>query len=496
MIIGLISASPTYPAYRYMLKPNTHATWAKTDIITNSDGIRDRREFSDKNKDTFRILAIGDSITFGMGVDQNETYPRQMEYLLNKYKENNKIYEVINAGISGFNANNEATLLKYLNSRYKPDLTLWVITENDFDDPLSVNDKGRMTHSKPDYAATSAWLTLAWGLEGTYIYADNFLMSMRERHQCWALGKKYAEKKTMLGKIDSILRKRSYLYCFSVNRLEGTYNHDNKAYNPDERIIEKFSNIFISPYYKKRFDNAVLKGIKAAKESNTPLVILSLDMFIENKEIDDTGNIFFQDIVEYLGMPYHKFKSLYNLGWDGHFNKRGNKIIANAIVQYLSDIKVIDINTQRKQGLYDRRNYWERYKSVQDAYIDKLQSWIDFKHFRNIHQIVGGIYPPRLFPIKGNAKLSLVLGKDDSNIFNISGVNNSESQDINIWISNGKNSIEKILNIAPGFFDLEFKIPEAINNNGKVVDVQIKCASDVCKNIKLHYIGLRKNNKI
>jgi lysophospholipase L1-like esterase len=479
----------------YILKPNIHAVWAKTDIITNFDGIRDRREFGDKNRNTFRILSIGDSITFGFGIDQDETYPKQMEYLLNKYKKSDKIYEVINAGISGFNASDEANLLEYLNSKYKPDLILWFITGNDFDDSLSVNEKGQMTHSKPGYAATSEWLRLAWGLKGRYIYADNFLKSMREPQQCWALGKKYVEKKSVFGKIDSILRRRLYSYCFVASRLKGTYGYKNEGHIPNERIIvTNIPSIIISPYYKRRFDNAILKGIRSAKESNTPLVLLSFDMLVENKEINDVRKIYFQDITEYLAMPYHRFRSLYNLGWDGHFNNKGNKLLAKAIVQYLSHTGLIDADIERVKDLYDKKDFWVAYNSVRDTYIDGLKSWIDFKGFQNIHQIIGGIYPPCIFPIKDNAKASFVLGSCDSNIFHISGTNNGEEQDINIWISNGKDSIERILNIESGVFDLWFEIPETINGNGKVIDVQIKCASNVCGNIKLDYIGWRGKN--
>ncbi|NCC85827.1 MAG: hypothetical protein EOM03_17165, partial [Clostridia bacterium] len=53
----------------YTLKPNTRATWAKTEIFTNSEGIRSAIDYGEKREGVFRILAIGDSITFGMGVD-------------------------------------------------------------------------------------------------------------------------------------------------------------------------------------------------------------------------------------------------------------------------------------------------------------------------------------------------------------------------------------------------------------------------------------------
>ena len=496
------------PGVPYTLKPGIHAVWARTDIITNSDGIRDRREFMKKDKNAFRILCIGDSITFGLGVDQDETYPEQMEHLLNKYKKNNKVYEVINAGISGFNAVDETNLLGYLNTKYNPDLILWLIVENDFDDSLSVNDKGQLICSRPDYGASNEFLMHVWGLEGKYIYADNFLLSMREHERYRALGKRYVEKESWFGIIKSFLSHKLYSYCFVASRLKGAADCDTRVFVPEENgfirkipvisednvtdFLPEFSGIFLSSYYSSRFETAISRGIEFAKVGNTPLMLLTFNMLIEHEGIAAAENIYFQEITEYLGMPVHRFAFLYNLGWDGHLNKKGNNLLAKAVMHCLADEKLVDVDNPRKQKLYNKKYFWERYKLERDAYINSLEPTIDFRHFRNIHQIIGGIYPSCVFPIKGNAKLSLILGKDDENIFNITGANNGNPQDIGIWISDGKVIIEEIFTIPAGSFDLGFETPEILD--GEVIDIQIRCASDVCGKIKLHYIGFGKDD--
>ncbi|MEC8893596.1 MAG: hypothetical protein VX901_09760, partial [Candidatus Poribacteria bacterium] len=67
-------------------------------IKINSQVWRDREISLEKQEDTFRIVALGDSITFGWGVELNETYIKQLETTLKK-RDSHKNYEVINISI-------------------------------------------------------------------------------------------------------------------------------------------------------------------------------------------------------------------------------------------------------------------------------------------------------------------------------------------------------------------------------------------------------------
>ena len=70
----------------------------KITIRINSLGWRDREISLEKKEDTFRIVALGDSITFGWGVELHETYVKQLETILKK-QNSYKNYEVINISI-------------------------------------------------------------------------------------------------------------------------------------------------------------------------------------------------------------------------------------------------------------------------------------------------------------------------------------------------------------------------------------------------------------
>ena len=59
--------------------------YKKVVYTINSDGLNERYEYSPvKTKDTFRIITIGDSHTFGHYVNIENNFPEQLENLLNK----------------------------------------------------------------------------------------------------------------------------------------------------------------------------------------------------------------------------------------------------------------------------------------------------------------------------------------------------------------------------------------------------------------------------
>jgi lysophospholipase L1-like esterase len=95
----------------------------KNEATINSQGYRGEKFSFLKNKDTTRILILGDSITFGIGVTDQETYPAQLEAILQeKIKPQ---VEVINAGYaSGFAPDTEYVYLKNRGLALKPDIIL------------------------------------------------------------------------------------------------------------------------------------------------------------------------------------------------------------------------------------------------------------------------------------------------------------------------------------------------------------------------------------
>jgi lysophospholipase L1-like esterase len=107
----------------------------------NSDGLNETQEYSVvKPENTYRIITLGDSFTFGMFVDTNENWTELLEVELNKKmqcKDIQKI-EVINLGVKGYDVLYATERYKLRGEKYDPDLVLWFLKEDDinFDNEL------------------------------------------------------------------------------------------------------------------------------------------------------------------------------------------------------------------------------------------------------------------------------------------------------------------------------------------------------------------------
>lgn len=113
-----------------------------TIVHLNSLYMRDR-EIAPKRQGETRILCLGDSFTFGLGVSYWETYPKFFEKIL---AGDGRTVSVVNGGTGGYAANAYEFLMK-TGLSFKPD---WVIEQiyvgNDFYDGM--DDKWQPTAEK------------------------------------------------------------------------------------------------------------------------------------------------------------------------------------------------------------------------------------------------------------------------------------------------------------------------------------------------------------
>ncbi|MBN2382089.1 SGNH/GDSL hydrolase family protein [bacterium] len=99
-------------------------------VITNTHGFREDREIPlEAGVDEYRLICLGDSVTFGWGSDNTESYPQLLGQELRSW--NGLKYDVINAGQPGFNS--YQCLLFYQNELrlYRPDLLIVACGHND-----------------------------------------------------------------------------------------------------------------------------------------------------------------------------------------------------------------------------------------------------------------------------------------------------------------------------------------------------------------------------
>jgi lysophospholipase L1-like esterase len=117
------------PRLLHRLKPGQHAFTHSVPAFTNSHGLRNEEFSVTPAAGTVRVLCLGDSLTFGKGVALAETYPKQLEAILNAAGAGR--YEVINAGVSAYDTWQEVAYLGDVGWRFQPHVVVVGFYAND-----------------------------------------------------------------------------------------------------------------------------------------------------------------------------------------------------------------------------------------------------------------------------------------------------------------------------------------------------------------------------
>jgi len=124
------------PEIRYVLAPNQQG-WIDDGLVTvNAAGFRSRTQTDlPKPPGRFRIVVLGDSVTIGMGVADDQSFPAQVETLL-RQRVRGRDLDVVNLGVPGYDTRQEVGLLRRRVAELKPDLVLVGFYSNDVPDIL------------------------------------------------------------------------------------------------------------------------------------------------------------------------------------------------------------------------------------------------------------------------------------------------------------------------------------------------------------------------
>ena len=135
---SVITPPDKYLKSYYELKPNTTETeqpdWLPHSITYsyNAEGIRDEINYPiPKPPDTYRVLTMGDSFTFGAYVPLADTYSKKLASLLNNSSCSSQMkFEVINLGVPGYDIQYAVEHFRIHGVKYDPDLVLWLVNEH------------------------------------------------------------------------------------------------------------------------------------------------------------------------------------------------------------------------------------------------------------------------------------------------------------------------------------------------------------------------------
>ena len=124
------------------LRPNLNVRFQRAAVRTNSCGMRGPDYTIAKPENTFRIAVIGDSFTFGWGVEESQTFVAQMEQTLNRHSKGAPRYEVMNFGVPGYSTFQEVARFEELALDFSPDAVVVFFVENDYGPPFFIREMG------------------------------------------------------------------------------------------------------------------------------------------------------------------------------------------------------------------------------------------------------------------------------------------------------------------------------------------------------------------
>lgn len=133
------------PAVGRLLAPNRSGTYSRTEfsyeVRSNSLGFRDEDLPAVKEPGEVRLWIIGDSITSGYGVREEDRFTDLLEKALDSPERvrgrNGRRVRIVNSGIVGLGTLSQAAILEKFIDRVIPDAVLLAFTtDNDFSDNL------------------------------------------------------------------------------------------------------------------------------------------------------------------------------------------------------------------------------------------------------------------------------------------------------------------------------------------------------------------------
>ncbi len=99
-------------------------------IRTNALGLRGGPWRDAKPAATRRVVVVGDSYVFGVGLDEEHTLSARLQRMLSN---EGQAYEVVNLGVAGYSTDQEYVLFQELAGRLAPDVVVLVVCDNDFE---------------------------------------------------------------------------------------------------------------------------------------------------------------------------------------------------------------------------------------------------------------------------------------------------------------------------------------------------------------------------
>jgi lysophospholipase L1-like esterase len=144
----------------WKLRPNYQGQWGDVEVQINNKGLRGPEIPYERKSKAFRILYLGDSVTFGYKLPQYQmSFPYAVENLLERSKQVE--VETINAGVGGYSPWQYDVYLRKEGVKYQPDVVLVSFVLNDVTEKFNLikfGGAGIGTQLSKSYYSIDSWL--------------------------------------------------------------------------------------------------------------------------------------------------------------------------------------------------------------------------------------------------------------------------------------------------------------------------------------------------
>jgi lysophospholipase L1-like esterase len=339
----------------------------------NSIGLRDK-EIRKEKDDRFRIICVGDSWTYGWGVDVKNSWPRKLESFL--HNSGIKNIEVINCGQPGRYSKTYRSNLEKLLPALKPDLVLLGMVQ--LDDLAQIHEErfpppGRMIKKN------STWDKFSYAVITFLSGSVKNILRLTKKTEPRIISLKNSWKNSVADMVENFTPEQQRLYdglndsvkvMLSKGELTPGFlyylvNHPSRAviFNDPRHTATRFA------LAEMTRDIGAIKYL--CNINNTRLIFLNLPVhyFTGHKVISGLSDSSatrlkkFNSIDSLYGavasknsVPYFEMtdafskledKSAYFFRYDGHPNAKGYETIARLAAQFLIDSNYFDrVNRQ------------------------------------------------------------------------------------------------------------------------------------------------------
>jgi hypothetical protein len=320
--------SPNHPQYLFMPDPDAGYTLRpyftgvdenffgdfRAEVIINHMGFRDNGTEAKVRGDRFRILMLGDSLTYGEGVSYEHAYPALVEKALISRNVNT---QVINGAVPGYGLYQMFARLKTRFDAVTP------------------------------HMVTAAWAPHLYHRETMpFEYLNGYLVETTKLDQARPVGDNIFYTKYRRGslaeRVDLWLQSHSFVrFLIKYNRLWGfvTIERMSKFAQMRDRVRRPLT---LPPIYLKKPMESVIQMADYCHQRNAKFVLIIIHPSRENA----------RQITQYCGQreipvlclvqsEYLGDLELYEVLFDhdAHFNETGNRLIAENIASFIMGLK-------------------------------------------------------------------------------------------------------------------------------------------------------------